>query len=54
MIFFKNFPAYRFQLIQGAICPINPDQQLIEGMLELTQVQQGMLQLLLALDHATE
>lgn len=50
----KYISTYRLQLVQCAVGLVDPYQQLVESMLELTQVQQSVLQLLLALDHATE
>ena len=41
------------QRIQSLVCALDPDEQLVESMLELTQLEQGVLQLLLPDDDGT-
>ena len=37
-----------FERVQGLVRPVNPDEELAKGMLELTEAQEGVLKLLLA------
>lgn len=44
--------TYRLQLIQSGVRLVDPDQQFVECVLELTEMEQRVFQLLLAFDHA--
>lgn len=46
--------TYWFQLIQSVIGLIDPNKELVKCMLELSKMQEGVFELFLAFDHATQ
>ena len=40
--------VHRFKGVKGLVGPLDPDQELVEGMLELSQPEEGVLKLLLS------